>query len=216
MDGLLRFFEHDFHIIGLAWMAAVYGLRTIQFARLPWPGDRAPRRGSPGRGVMAAYAAAFVPWSTEGNRKHPWRWLEFAVYHLGAAAAIATTFMLSFAPGVLTSPVRHTLAVIAAAAAAAGAVKIIRRLSRPELRLISVPDDYFSLAGVEAFLVATTIVLLAQSTPARMAFFIITGCYLIYVPLSKVSHYVYYFLAALVTGARYGLRGARPAPRRPA
>ena len=46
------------------------------------------------------------------------------------------------------------------------------------------------------------------------AYFIITAFFLFYVPFSKISHYVYFFYAGVVTGSRYGWRGANPQPGR--
>lgn len=214
MDRLLQFVQHDLHIIALVWMGIMYASRAYQFARLPWPWDKAPFKGSAAAGVLSSYALLFLPWSMVSTRKRPWLWLEFAVYHLGLAAAISVTFTMPFAPGLLTMTVRQALAGITALAAAIGVLKLVRRISLIELRVISTPDDYFSLVAGESFLVAASVVLVADSPMSRLVFFSITAGYLFYVPLSKVSHYVYYFLAALVTGARYGLRAVRPGARR--
>lgn len=213
MDELLHFAEHELHAIGLAWMVAVYGLRVVQFARLPWPGDRAPAKGSRLNGVFFSYASAFFPWAMESSRKHPWRWLEFFVYHLGAFSAIFVTFALALGPAILIDPVRYFFAGLVGLAAIVGVIKVVRRISTPELRLVSTPDDYFSLVALEFFFVATAMILLADTLVVRLAFFLVVDAYLFYVPLSKVSHYVYFFTAAVVTGARYGLRGIRPRAR---
>jgi hypothetical protein len=43
-----------------------------------------------------------------------------------------------------------------------------------------------------------------------MTYFLATAAFLFYVPFSKISHYVYYFFAHYLTGARYGWRGVVP------
>ena len=40
-----------------------------------------------------------------------------------------------------------------------------------------------------------------------IAYFIITALLLIYVPLSKISHYIYWFFSRYLFGMRYGRRG---------
>jgi len=216
MMDISAFIQHDLHLIGLGWMGLVYSLRVYQFARLPMPGETAPPKGNRNRGVLASYAATFLPWSFQATRRRPWLWIEFAVYHLGAASAIFVTIAHSFFPALLPDAARDPLSAIMALAATVGLVKLVRRISRKELRLISTPDDYFSLIALEVFFASGAFVLLKETPLSSMVFAIFTTLYLIYVPLSKVSHYVYYFLAALVTGARYGLRGVRPAVRRTA
>ena len=54
-------------------------------------------------------------------------------------------------------------------------------------------------------------VLLLMNTPLwRTIYFLITAGFLFYVPFSKISHYVYFFFAAAITGRRCGWRGVRP------
>ena len=214
IDALEHFAEFELQMIALAWMAALYALKIFQLSRLPGARDKAPGKGSRARGVLSAYASAFFPWSMESSRKHIWRWLEFSVYHVGAAAAILTTFSLPFAPGMMTPAVRLGMAVPVAAAVLLGILKLWKRVRRPELRLISTPDDYFSLITLEVFFTSTVIVLLADGALTRVVFFFATAGFLFYVPFSKISHYVYYFFAGVVTGGRYGQRGTRPALRR--
>lgn len=214
IEVLEHFAEFELQIIALTWMAVLYGLKLYQLSRLPAPREKAPYKGSPVRGVFSSYAAAFLPWSMESSRKHPWRWLEFSVYHVGAAIAILTTFSLPFAPRMMIMPVRLAFAAAVASAVALGLFKLVRRAVRPELRLISTPDDYFSLITLEAFFASTVVVLLVDGSITRIIFFLVTAGFLFYVPFSKISHYVYYFFAGIFTGSRYGARGTRPALRR--
>jgi hypothetical protein len=213
-ESVLRFAQYDLQTVALIWMALLYGLKIYQMWRLPMPWEQAPARGSPVRGVLASYMTVIFPWLMESSRQHLWRWAEFAVYHLGAAAAILATFAIPFAPGLLVLPLRYVLAAVTVAAVLLGLVKIVRRFWSPALRLVSTPDDYFSLVALEVFFAATVAVLLADGTATRIAFFVITAAFLFYVPFSKISHYVYYFMAGIFTGARYGFRGVRPSTRR--
>jgi nitrate reductase gamma subunit len=151
-----------------------------------------------------------MPWSMESSRSHFWRWLEFALYHLGAFIAILNTFTTPFVPGMMTGFVRVAFAILIVPAAVAGLTKLARRISEPEMRLISTPDDYFSLASVEVYFVSAIVALLADTPLWRTVYFFITAGFLFYVPFSKISHYVYFFFAGAITGSRYGWRGVRP------
>lgn len=213
-ESLLHFAEYDLQIIALAWLVALYAIKIFQYLRLPSVREKAPSRGSSSRGVLHAYAAMFMPWSMESSRKHPWRWLEFALYHIGAGVAILNTFTMPFAPGMMTPAVRAAFAILIAPAFVAGFFKLARRFTRPEMRAINTPDDYFSLAAVQVFFVSAIVVLVAETPLWRTVYFFITAGFLFYVPFSKISHYIYFLLAATVTGSRYGWRGVRPQPRR--
>ena len=213
-QSLLHFAEYDLQIIALAWLVALYAIKIFQYLRLPSVREKAPSRGSASGGVLHAYGAMFMPWSMESSRKHPWRWLEFALYHIGAGAAILNTFTMPFVPGMMTQTVRVVFAVLIVPAFIAGLFKLARRVTRPEMRAINTPDDYFSLAAVEVFFASAIVVLVAETPLWRTVYFFITAGFLFYVPFSKISHYIYFLLAATVTGSRYGWRGVRPQPRR--
>jgi hypothetical protein len=43
-----------------------------------------------------------------------------------------------------------------------------------------------------------------------ISYFLITAFFLFYIPFSKISHYIYFFFAHVLTGSRYGYRGIIP------
>ena len=49
-----------------------------------------------------------------------------------------------------------------------------------------------------------------HATTARRLVFVLTAFFLIYVPFSKISHYVYWFFARVLMGVKYGRRGVMP------
>jgi nitrate reductase gamma subunit len=89
----------------------------------------------------------------------------------------------------MTQPVRWAFAILIVPAFLLGFVKLARRISRPEMRLISNPDDYFSLASVEIFFFTGIMALLLDTSVWRTIYFLITAAFLFYVPFSKISHY---------------------------
>lgn len=212
--GFVHFAEYELQIIALAWLAVMYAIKAYQLSHLSMTWEKAPGKGSSLSGVLRSYAGIFMPWSMESTRWHLWRWVEFGAYHVGAAIAILTTFTMPFAPGMMTSVVRLTFAILIAPAVLLSLVKLARRLTRPELRIISTPDDYFALVSVGVYFVAAMPALLLYTPLARVVYFIITAAFLFYVPFSKISHYVYFLFAGIATGSRYGWRGVRPQVRR--
>jgi hypothetical protein len=209
-DRFLHFAEFELQIIALSVFAILYAIKAWTMARLPMRWENAPAKGNPAAGVAYSYAATVVPWMMSSGTQHGTRWLEFGLYHIGAGLAILSTFTLPFAPQMMVQPVRIVFAVFVALALVVGAIRLWRRFSDPALRVISTPDDYFSLAAVEVFFFLTVMTLAANTPGWRLAYFLVTAAFLFYVPFSKISHYVYWFFARVLMGVRYGYRGVMP------
>ena len=204
---LLHFVEYDLQAIALAWMVTVYAYKVYKLVHLPMPWEKAPAFGSARRGIASSYASILNPWSRESSRDYKGRWLEFGVFHLGALTAIINTFTSPFAPQLMTEPVRVVFAVLIAPAMVVGLIRLSRRISRPELRIISTPDDYFALASLQLFFFFAIMALLVATPAWVFAYYLITALFLFYVPFSKISHYIYFFVSHYLTGRRYGWRG---------
>ena len=151
-----------------------------------------------------------MPWAMESSRRHFGRWLEFALYHVGALVAIVNTFTFPFTPQLMTPAVRWIFSVLIAPAILLGFLKLVRRIASPEYRIISTPDDYFSLASLQLFFGSAIMALLLDTPFWRLTYFLITAGFLFYVPFSKISHYIYFFFSHFLTGRRYGWRGVLP------
>jgi len=175
---------------------------------MPW--EKGGQAGNPKMGVLQSYGSIFMPWSMESSRKHGWRWLFFGLYHIGALVAIVNTFTMPFAPQFMTSKVSMLFAILIAPSVLVGLIKLIQRITKPELRHISTFDDYFSLITLEFFLFFGVMALTLNTPFWRTWYFIITAFFLFYVPFSKISHYIYFFFAHVLTGWRYGYRGIVP------
>ena len=210
----VHFVEYELQVIALSWLFVLYAIKIFQLSRLPMSREKGLSKGSAALGALRSYANIFMPWSMESSKKHFWRWVEFGAYHVGAGIAILNTFTSPFAPGMMIQPVRWVFTILIAPAFFLGMVKLGRRIIRPEMRLISTPDDYFSLASVELYFFSAIMALLVNTPLWRTVYFLITAGFLFYVPFSKISHYVYFFFVAAITGSRYGRRGVRPQSRK--
>ena len=210
VDEFLHFAEFDLQIIALSVFAILYAIKAWTLTRLPMSWENAPAKGSSSAGVVYSYASTVVPWMMSSSTQHWSRWLEFGLYHIGAGLAILSTFALPFTPQLMIQPVRLVFAVAVAAALLVGGIRIWRRFTDPSLRVISTPDDYFSLFAVEVFFFLTVMTLVTNTPGWRLAYFLVTAAFLFYVPFSKISHYVYWFFARVLMGVRYGRRGVLP------
>jgi nitrate reductase gamma subunit len=215
---LLQFAENQLQIIALLFMAVVYALKIRWIFRFPEGKDRqAPgNNGAPGaaKGAKTSLLAIAMPWTMASTRNHGLLYAQFVVFHLGVAASIAMSFLIPYAPELMRG--RGTvlaLQALFALAALVGVVRLLRRLGSPYLRAISSPDDYFSLGLLIVWLAFS-----ALAAPNRgeagewplTAYFLLTAFFLIYVPFSKISHYIYYPFARWYLGRTLGHRGSYP------
>jgi hypothetical protein len=157
-----------------------------------------------------------MPWAMESTRSRLPFYATFALFHLGVAAGITLAFVSSLDPQVVAEPaVGRILMTVLGAAFLVGLFRIVRRFTLPHLRLISSPDDYFSVIMLTAWFGSA---ILAQarflgwlrSDLLLVAFLLATSFFLIYVPFSKISHYLYYPFTRYWLGRSLGHRGSLP------
>lgn len=223
MSELLHFAEHRLQELTLVAMAVVYTLRIRWLLQFKAGRDRqAQTKVDPHahtRGILYSWAMIGMPWAMESTRTKPWMYAQFVVFHVAVAAAIGMSFIIPYAPAVLDGPgLVLTLQVLFALAAVVGCVRLIRRVSDPVMRAISTPDDYFSLALLTVWFFWA--MLAAPNRPADgetglLAFFFLTAFFLLYVPFSKISHYLYYPFTRFYFGKTMGHRGVFPLRRVP-
>ena len=221
MSGLLHFAEHRLQEAALIFMALVYTKRVLWLLKFPAGKERqAPtglRNTTKWKGIFYSWAIIGMPWVMESSRKNPFLYAQFVIFHIGVTLAIALSFIIPYAPGVLENGT--VVLVLQAAiwgACAVGCIRIIRRIISPYMRAISSPDDYFSL-----ILLTVWFAFAGLSAPNRpdqgegplLAYFFLTAFFLMYVPFSKISHYLYYPFTRFYFGRSMAHRGVFPIPR---
>ena len=201
----------DLAHVALLFMAVVYGLK-IRWILKHAPGkERTPARGDHGAGVTHAFATIAKPWDLPSTRKHWWRYIEFALFHVAVAVAILATFLIPYAPSVISSPfATFLLQAIFAIGALVGLSRLVRRMASPEMRKLSSPDDYFSLVMLTIWMISAYLAAPMTSEPAIVVFFLLTTFFLLYVPFSKISHYIYWPFIRYYVGKHFGHRGVYP------
>jgi nitrate reductase gamma subunit len=214
MSPLLRLLENEVQIIALLFMVMVYFFRILWILRFQPTWERTRAAGREKEGIAYSLLNIAMPWSMESVRRKPGFYIQFVIFHLGVAAAIAATFIIPYRPGVFRlRAVVLFFQVIIAAAFVAGLMRLRRRLANPAVRLISTPDDYFSLILMIVYFAAAMLAIPNRITAAEwplILFFGLTAFFLVYVPFSKISHYLYYPFARYVLGKTLGHRGVYP------
>lgn len=221
-SALLHFTEHRLQEVALAFMAVVYLLRLRWMFSFKFGKERQAFTGKGSednrrKAITYSMFNAAMPWAMESTRRNGFFWAQFVVFHVGVTLAITLSFIIPYAPNLLEPIwVVRAFQVAIGAACLVGLARMIRRIARPYVRAISTPDDLFSLALLTVWFFFGA--LAAPNTPevARgplLAFFILTAFFLVYVPFSKISHYLYYPFGRYFLGKTMGHRGVFPLER---
>ena len=211
VDSLLTVLEDEVQLAALAFMTAVYLLKVIWIMRFKPMRERTPAKGSETRGILYSYATLGMPWAIESSHRHFGRYIEFAVFHIGIAVTIAITFIIPYYPSLIAAPATvAVLRVLIIMALAAGLVRLWRRMTRAELRKISSPDDYFSLVLLNVYLLSAFLAAPNRDPWTLYLLFGMTTFFLVYVPFSKISHYLLWPFTRYYLGKTLGHRGVYP------
>jgi hypothetical protein len=200
-------FQQLTHEIGTAILVLLYLVRLVVLLRRRPACDLASNpRGEIWRGTVDAFLIIIAPWRMESTQKHWMRYAEFVIFHAGVFLCIALSFVITYTPGVLTLLVRVISLGLMAASLIAGGIRLYRRVRRPEMRIISSPDDYLAMGMALGFLGTGMLGLLGWDA-AIVAYFVVSALFLVYEPFSKIRHYIYYPFARYYYGAAIGRRG---------
>ncbi len=220
-SGLLMAAEY-IHWAALVVMAVVYSLRLWWLFRFKAGKDNspptAPQRTTAEKGARYSLFNVAMPWAMESTRNGFVFYLTFVVFHLGVAAGIGVAFLSTIYRPLFEIPVvSYPVAALIGGAFLVAVYRIFRRLLRPVMRLISTPDDYFSLIMLTTWFalgVPTTAHLakctIFASENYLVAYLLLTSFFLLYVPFSKISHYLYYPFTRWWLGRALGHRGTMP------
>ncbi len=219
MSETLHFTSHTLQEIALIFMATVYTIRLVWLTRFNAGKERqAPTANGAAvgkKGILYSWANVAMPWTMESTRTKRLMYIQFVIFHLAVVTAIGESFIIPYAPGWLKSfpPLVTIVQVTTLAGFVVGLVRIVRRFASPYIRAISSPDDHFSLVLLTvwfffAFMAAPNNY---QATETWLnIYFVLTAFFLIYVPFSKISHYLYYPFTRYYLGKTLQRRGVFP------
>ncbi len=221
MSETLHFAEHTLQEVALVIMALVYATRIVWLLRFKAGTERQAPTGRLGttkaKGILYSWANVGMPWAMESSRRHSFLYVQFVIFHLGVTTAIALSFIIPYGPGLLESAwMVRLLQLSIGAAFVVGIVRIVRRVSNPYMRAISSPDDYFSLVLLTVWFFFALLAVPNSTAGGEwqlLTYFILTAFFLIYVPFSKISHYLYYPFTRYYLGKTMGYRGVYPLQR---
>ena len=168
------------------------------------PRDLARPRGDSSYGIFYALTLGMAPWAKESTRIHLIPYLRGVVFHLGVFASFVTLILTVLGVD-FTGFVRNVLLVLTGVGLLAGIVGIFERLTKGEMQKLNTPDDYLSVFLVTLFIAgAFGFVLNSQG---QNWFYFVTGLMFLYLPFSKITHFIYFFFSRYFFGFEFGKRG---------
>lgn len=221
MSDSLHFAEHSLQEAALVFMGLVYITRLYWLTRRKAGRERQAPTGTGSTRdktpILFSLGIIAMPWAMESFRSKWFLYSQFVVFHLGVVAAIGLSFVIPYAPTLLESPTLVLiLQIMTTAAFLVGLLRIVRRIGNRHMRAISSPDDYFSLILLAVWFAFATLAApneLARGEGVLLAYFWLTAFFLVYVPFSKISHYLYYPFTRYYLGKTMGRRGVYPTGR---
>jgi nitrate reductase gamma subunit len=214
---LLEYAAYSSHL-ALVFMGIVYSIRIYWLTRYTAGKERQAPTGTgstkPWGSIFYSWAMVAMPWAMESTRTRLFVYLQFVVFHLGIAAAIVLSFIIPFVPVLLEYTVIVSgFQIVMGGAFLVGLIRIVRRVGSMRMRAISTPDDYFSLLLLTCWLFFAVLAAPNQTAGGEwhiLAYFFLLIFFLVYVPFSKISHYLYYPFTRYYFGKTMGRRGVYP------
>jgi hypothetical protein len=199
-----------YHYIALASSGiflANFSYHLIKLIRLGKPHDYAPSAGMTGPAILYSFTGAMSPVKKESAFLHLPSYTAGIIYHLGSFLSILL-FILKWFIDISFGLLSGFLAILLFISVCCGIGILIKRIISINLKNLSNPDDYLSNILVTSFQLSTALVLIMDSfTPV---YYIISALLLLYFPLSKLKHVIYFFAARYHLGFFYGWRGVWP------
>jgi nitrate reductase gamma subunit len=196
--------------------------RLTRILLLGWQRDRVPARGSKAGGVIRTYLKGaliwpFIPWVRRTFTKNPVIYLAGGLFHLalfvviflGTAHMLVWKSLLGFGWGTLPLPIVDWLAAVGIVAMVA---LLINRLVNPVLKLISGPAEWLNWLIVFVPMLTGYLMTHHLFFAYEVLFslhMLSVDVLLIWIPLSRISHFMFYFFARTIHGGEFGKRGVR-------
>lgn len=222
-DAILEFTRGPMFYVALLIFIAGMMFRFFRIVTLGWSRDRTTPRGSKVGGVVQSFLKGFiilpfVPWIKNIFNRNAITFIAGGVFHLGLFVAIflGTPHMLvwksllGFGWPTVPTPIVDWLS---AAAIVAMLVLLFYRHYHPVMRLISGPAEYLNWLVVFLPMITGYLMFHHFLLPYEVLFslhMITINIMLIWIPFSRISHFMFYFFSRAIHGVEYGKRAVTP------
>ena len=179
----------------------------IRLIRLGAPKDYSRRTGNLRSAIAYSFLGAMSPGKKESASLHLPTYAAGLLYHAGTFTSIALFFLFFFNIHIEGWPRWAAIGALAVSGLS-GIGILVKRATVRKLRFLSNLDDYISNVLVTLFQFLT-LVMLVKEVFAPL-YFLCAGLLLLYLPMGKLKHALYFFAARYHLGFFYGWRGIWP------
>ena len=220
---ILQFVRGPLFKIALLVFVGGMTYRLIRILLLGWSRDRVPNRGRKAVGVVKSYLKGllvlpFIPWVKQTFTPNALTYVAGGLFHLSLLAVVVfgTPHMLvwksllGFGWPTLPFPLTDELAAVGIVALI---VLMINRLTHPVLRLLTKGPLWLNwvftfLPFVTGYMMTNHLVFRYEA--AYSLHMITVDFLLIWIPFSRISHFLFYFFSRTFHGAQAGKRAVNP------
>ncbi len=220
---VLEFARGPFFKVALLVFVGGMVYRLVRIILLGWHRDLVPANGSKVGGALKSFLKGiliwpFFPWVKNTFKRNPIIYIAGGLFHLGlfVVLVLGTAHMLVWKSllgfGWPTRPL-PIVDWMAAVTIVVIIILFINRLINPVLRLISGPAEWLNLLFVFLPMVTGYIMthhLWFQYEVLYSLHMFAVNVLLIWIPLSRISHFMFYFFSKAIHGADFGKRAVEP------
>lgn len=220
---ILEFSRGPFFRVALFIFVGGMFYRLARIIFLGWPRERVPRRGSKLSGIVKTYLKGlillpFIPWVKNTFSRNALTYVAGGLFHLalfvviffGTPHMLVWKSLLGFGWPTLPLPITDWFAAIGIISLL---LLLVNRMVHPVLRLITRVPDWFNWVFV--FLPFLTGYMMTHHLWFRYEMLfslhvIFVNILLIWIPMSRISHFIFYFFTRTIHGAQFGKRAVNP------
>lgn len=200
-----------YHWLAITSLAFSIALLAFQFARLLFlglPKDLSASSGSVSKGVVYSFTKAMSPSQKESAFMHLPTYAAGIIYHIGTFLSLGIFLVFIFGITEWNEILKYLLSLLLIFSSTAGFAVLIKRVLNSELKSLSGPDDYISNLLTTFAQLFSALYLLFPGL--ETLYYLAMSLFLLWLPLGKTKHLIYFFFARYHLGFFYGRRGTWP------
>lgn len=177
----------------------------IRIIRLGKPEDFSKPSGDLKVAIIYSYTGAMSPTKKESAYLHLPTYTAGIIYHLGTFLSIFLFVLILFNIA-FPEIIKWGISLFLFLSFLSGMGILLKRFFKKELKELSNPDDYISNILVTLFQLMTILFLFNNT----LFYYITTSLLLLYLPVGKLKHTIYFFAARYHLALFFGLRNVWP------